>query len=59
MFGNIEVEKFLVSSKISFRVKNFKYFIGYLYHGNNVKPLNVMLPKTTNKRLCKKLGWTN
>ena len=22
------------------------YFIGYLYNGNKVKPLNIMLPKT-------------
>ena len=27
--------------------KNFKYFVGYLYNNNKVKPLNVMLPKTS------------
>ena len=26
--------------------KNYKYFTGYLYNGNKVKPLNIMLPKT-------------
>ena len=23
------------------------YFIGYLYNGNKVKPLNIVLPKTS------------
>ena len=32
-----------MSNKSSFGEK--KYFIGYLYDGNNVKPLNIMLPK--------------
>ena len=27
--------------------KTIKYFIGYLYNGNEVKPLNIMLPKTS------------
>ena len=31
---------------ISFGEKNYQYFIGYLYNGNKVKPLNKMLPKT-------------
>ena len=26
---------------------NYKYFIGYLCNGNKVKPLNIMLPKTS------------
>ena len=32
-FDNIEV-----SNKISFGEKNCRYFIGYLYNGNNSKP---------------------
>ena len=32
-----------MSNKSSFGEK--KYFIGYLHDGNNVKPLNIMLPK--------------
>ena len=32
-----------MSNKSSFGEK--KYFIAYLYNGNNVKPLNIMLPK--------------
>ena len=44
---DVDVEKaLLVSSKISFGEKNYKYFIGYLYNGNKVKPLNIALPKT-------------
>ena len=45
--GDVDIEKVLVSNKISFGEKNYKYFIGYLYNGNKVKPLNIMLPKTS------------
>ena len=44
---DVDIEKVLVSKKISFGEKNYKYFIGYLYNGNKVKPLNIMLPKTS------------
>ena len=30
ILGNVDIEKVLVSSKISFGEKNYKYFIGYL-----------------------------
>ena len=52
-FGNIQIEKsnlychiekVLVSNKTSGK-KNCKYFIGSLYNGNKVKPLNIMLSK--------------
>ena len=33
---DVDIEKVLVSNKISFGEKNYKYFIGYLY--NEVKP---------------------
>ena len=36
-----------MSNKTSFGEKNYKYFFGYLYNGNKVKPLNIMLPKTS------------
>ena len=39
----LDVEKLLVSNKISFDEKNYNYFIGYLYNGK-IKPLNIMLP---------------
>ena len=37
----------LVSNKISFGEKNVKYFIGYLYNHDKVKPLHIMVPKTS------------
>ena len=47
MGGDVDIEKVLISNKISFGKKTIKYFIGYLYNGNEVKPLNIMLPKTS------------
>ena len=41
------IEKLLVSNKISSSEKSYKYFIGYLYNDDKVKPLHVMLPKTS------------
>ena len=32
--GNGDIEKVLVSNKISFGKKNYKCFVGYLYNGN-------------------------
>ena len=32
---------------ISSSEKNYKYFIGYLYNDYKVKPLHIMLPKTS------------
>ena len=37
----------LVSKKISFGEKNYEYFIDYLYNINKVKPLHIMLRKTS------------
>ena len=45
--GDVDIEKVLVSNKISFGEKNYKNFIGYLYNGHKVKLLNIMLPKTS------------
>ena len=42
-----DTEKVLVSDKVSFVEKNFKYCIGYLYKDNKVKSLQVILPKTS------------
>ena len=36
----------LLSNKISFGEKNYKYFIGQLYNHNKVKPFQIILPKT-------------
>ena len=43
----VDIEKVLVSNKISFDDKNYKYFIRYLYNYDKVKPLHIMLPKTS------------
>ena len=44
---DIEIEKVLVSNKVSFGEKDYnKYFAGYLHSDNNVKPLHIMLPRT-------------
>ena len=43
LLGDADIEKVLVSNKIYFSEKNYKYFIGYLYNGNKVKLLNIML----------------
>ena len=47
-FQNMQIliEKVLVSNKISFDEKSYKYYIGYLYNDHKVKPLHIMLPKT-------------
>ena len=42
---NVDIEKILVSNKISFGEKKYKYFIDYLYKDQGVKPLYVILPK--------------
>ena len=44
---DVDIEKVFVSNNISFGEKNYKYFIGYFYNSNKVKPLNIMLPKTS------------
>ena len=35
----------MISNKISFGEKIYKYFIGYLYNDNKAKPLHALLPK--------------
>ena len=45
--GDADIEKILVSNKISFGEQNCKYFISYLYNGNKVKPLNIILSKAS------------
>ena len=46
---DVDVEKVLVSKKVSSGEKNYKYFIGYcywlLFNKHKVKPLQIMLPK--------------
>ena len=41
----VDTGKVLVSNKISFSEKNYKYLIGYLYNDNKEKSIHIMLPK--------------
>ena len=45
--GGIDIGKVLVSNKISSGEKCYKYFLVYLHNGIKVKPLNIMLTKTS------------
>ena len=45
LLENLNIEKVLVSNKISFGEKNYKYFTGYLNHNLKVKPLHIILAK--------------
>ena len=44
---DVDIEKVLVSKKISSGEKNCKCFIGYLHNNHKVKPLHLMLPKVS------------
>ena len=44
---DVDIEKALVSNKIYFGEKNYKYFTGYLYNDDKFNPLHVMLPETS------------
>ena len=56
---DVAIEKVLVSNKISFGEKNYKYFTGYLYDDYKVKPLYIMFPKTSAyvKSYDEQTGW--
>ena len=43
----MDIEKVVVSDKIFFGEKNYKYFIGYWYNDYKINPLHIMLPKTS------------
>ena len=45
-FGqDVDIDKVLVSNKISLGEKSYKYFIGYLCNNDKVRPLHITLPK--------------
>ena len=46
-YKDVDIEKVLVSNNILSGEKNYKYFIGYLCNHDKVKPLHIILPKTT------------
>ena len=45
LLKDVHIAKVLVSSKISLREKDYKYFLGYLHNNDELKLLNIMLPK--------------
>ena len=47
-FKDVDIEKVLVSNKISFGDKNYKYFVGYLYNNHKVNALHIMQNLKTN-----------
>ena len=47
LLKNVDMKEVLVSNKISFGEKNYKYFIGYFYNDDKVKPLPIMLPEAS------------
>ena len=44
---DVNIEKVLVCNKIYFDEKNYNYFFGYLYNDHEVKPLHILLPKSS------------
>ena len=44
---DVDIEKVLVSKKISFGEKSYKYIIGYLHNDEKIKPLHIKLSKTS------------
>ena len=46
-YKDLDIEKVLLSKKISPSEKNYKYFIGYLFNDHKVKSLRILLPKTS------------
>ena len=44
---DVDIEKVLVSNKIFYGEKNYKYFIGYLHNDDKLKPLHITLCKTS------------
>ena len=44
---DIDADNMLISSKISFSKKNYKYFIGYTDYGYKIKPFSIIISKTS------------
>ena len=49
--GEVDITKVLVSKKISFGEKNYRYFIGYVHKGK--KSQTIKYNVSENKSLCK------
>ena len=48
LIHNTDINKIVVSSKVSFAKKDFKYFFGYK-HAKEIRPLCILLPKINTK----------
>ena len=44
---DVNIKEVLVSKKSSSGEKNYQYFIDYLYNHYKIKPLHIVLPKTS------------
>ena len=44
---DVDIEKILMSNKISFGIKKYKYFIGYLYDDYKIESLHIIFQKAT------------
>ena len=49
---DVDIEKILVSNKVSFGEKKYKYFIGYLYNDHKFNSLGKVLLKTSARVKC-------
>ena len=47
LLRDVDIKKLLVSNKIFFGGKNYKFFIRYLHNDHKVSPLHIMFPKTS------------
>ena len=51
-FGDKKLKKYYYLTRFLLGEENYKYIIGYLYGDNKVKPLQIMLPKTSTYVKC-------
>ena len=47
LLEDVDIKNVLVSNKIYSDEKSYKYFIDYFFDDYKVKPLNIILPKTS------------
>ena len=47
LLEDVDIEKIQESSIVSSGKRIYKYFIGYKDHDHKIKPLHIMLPKTS------------
>ena len=57
LINNVDIDKILISNKVSFGKKGCKYFISFNNDDNKINPVCIMLPKR--RRYQKRFGETN